>query len=560
MKTAFQNCPRDIFIPQEYREEAFLDNPIRVESMNFNISAPHMHATCLEALDIRPGHRVLDVGTGCGFIAAAAAFLTGKRGAVVAIDKKKDCVTLAKNNVQRLRGRDDATTQHRGGNSTAHPDSSGYATEAADCTFEQADVFLLSGSSHQGQYDRIHVGGAVPADKLVPIIQLLKDTGGLIVVPVAPSDLRVIITKPDGSIVSKVISQVRFTDLEVPSDADIITVRLKTERKVRTTTEVMPSTYEKDLQAIKDQILVAMEVDADNTSRMNPRGNGGEHSKRVSVTKFFGTSPDGVIDAFPPSPLAKDVHRYAAAERASEDGLGKDQDHNDTELFTNIVPLPRHAQNRRVGELVELLKDPDCVLKGAGFEIPAHSVALRHRCDHFRARYESGMKDASLAIINVPDHFSNKRAMECLLQYVYYDCTTEMDPYLAVDVLHLAQFYGIQRLAQLCEGILAKMIRAGQRSSTSVENIAEAAVTLLALAEDQSLPHLKAVALDFMIHHFEQVRATEAYAALSKEHVDCIAQGACRELQRTKEVIHDVKDSHDVSSFRGEGDAGDNGF
>lgn len=32
--------------------------PIRVEALDFNISAPHMHATCLEALALQPGHKV----------------------------------------------------------------------------------------------------------------------------------------------------------------------------------------------------------------------------------------------------------------------------------------------------------------------------------------------------------------------------------------------------------------------------------------------------------------------------------------------------------------------
>ncbi len=32
--------------------------PIRVEAHDFNISAPHMHATCLEALALQPGHKV----------------------------------------------------------------------------------------------------------------------------------------------------------------------------------------------------------------------------------------------------------------------------------------------------------------------------------------------------------------------------------------------------------------------------------------------------------------------------------------------------------------------
>jgi protein-L-isoaspartate O-methyltransferase len=51
-------CQRDMFLPNEYRNnEAFNDHPIRLEGLDFNVSAPHMHATCLEALKLQPGHR-----------------------------------------------------------------------------------------------------------------------------------------------------------------------------------------------------------------------------------------------------------------------------------------------------------------------------------------------------------------------------------------------------------------------------------------------------------------------------------------------------------------------
>ena len=47
---------------------------------------------------------------------------------------------------------------------------------------------------------------------------------------------------------------------------------------------------------------------------------------------------------------------------------------------------------------------------------------LQARCEHFRARCKSGMRDAGAAAIVVPDHFG-REAIEALLQYVYHDST-----------------------------------------------------------------------------------------------------------------------------------------
>ena len=55
---ALKLCARDAFVPPAHRDEALIDAPIRVEEHDFNISAPHMHATCLEALQLQPGHKV----------------------------------------------------------------------------------------------------------------------------------------------------------------------------------------------------------------------------------------------------------------------------------------------------------------------------------------------------------------------------------------------------------------------------------------------------------------------------------------------------------------------
>ncbi len=46
---AMKVCPRNAFLPEAHRnpEEAFMDSPIHLDGLHFNVSAPHMHATCL---------------------------------------------------------------------------------------------------------------------------------------------------------------------------------------------------------------------------------------------------------------------------------------------------------------------------------------------------------------------------------------------------------------------------------------------------------------------------------------------------------------------------------
>ena len=72
---AMRVCARNLFVPEQQQDEAFLDSPIRLEELDFNVSAPHMHASCLEALQLQPGHSLLDVGCGCDIINACGAYI-----------------------------------------------------------------------------------------------------------------------------------------------------------------------------------------------------------------------------------------------------------------------------------------------------------------------------------------------------------------------------------------------------------------------------------------------------------------------------------------------------
>ena len=73
----------------------------------------------------------------------------------------------------------------------------------------------IEGSLMQGQYDRVHVGASCPPDRLAALVPLLRPQGGIIVTPVSPNDLRMISVNAEGDVTQKVISQVRYSELEV---------------------------------------------------------------------------------------------------------------------------------------------------------------------------------------------------------------------------------------------------------------------------------------------------------------------------------------------------------
>lgn len=65
-----ETIDRGLFVPED--APPYVDSPMRI-GYNATISAPHMHATCLELLDdyLKPGMHALDVGSGnicCSYV------------------------------------------------------------------------------------------------------------------------------------------------------------------------------------------------------------------------------------------------------------------------------------------------------------------------------------------------------------------------------------------------------------------------------------------------------------------------------------------------------------
>ncbi|KQQ18319.1 protein-L-isoaspartate O-methyltransferase [Methylobacterium sp. Leaf123] len=69
---AMRAVPREAFVPGALAVEAYCDGPLPIGAGQ-TISQPTIVALMIEALALRPGDRVLEVGAGCGYAAAVLA-------------------------------------------------------------------------------------------------------------------------------------------------------------------------------------------------------------------------------------------------------------------------------------------------------------------------------------------------------------------------------------------------------------------------------------------------------------------------------------------------------
>jgi protein-L-isoaspartate(D-aspartate) O-methyltransferase len=123
------------------------------------ISAPHMHAMCLELLrpHLTQGATVLDVGCGSGYLTTAIAHMVGAQGKVYGIESVSSLVQFSKANVAR-------------------------EDEKLRCRISITEGDGRNGWIEHAPYDCIHVGAAAPKIPK-PLMEQLK-VGGTLVIPV----------------------------------------------------------------------------------------------------------------------------------------------------------------------------------------------------------------------------------------------------------------------------------------------------------------------------------------------------------------------------------------
>lgn len=121
------------------------------------ISAPHMHAAAAESLlpFLSSGARVLDVGSGSGYLTHVLANLVGQEGRVVGVDHISALVDLATKNMNKgVEGRE--------------------LLARGQVVFVTADG--RNGWKDEAPYDAIHVGAAA-VEAHAPLIEQLKKPG-----------------------------------------------------------------------------------------------------------------------------------------------------------------------------------------------------------------------------------------------------------------------------------------------------------------------------------------------------------------------------------------------
>ena len=72
---AMEAVPRHLFVPRELQQMAYMDTPLPIGEGQ-TISQPYVVALMTELAEIKPGEKVLEIGTGSGYQAAVLAELT----------------------------------------------------------------------------------------------------------------------------------------------------------------------------------------------------------------------------------------------------------------------------------------------------------------------------------------------------------------------------------------------------------------------------------------------------------------------------------------------------
>jgi protein-L-isoaspartate(D-aspartate) O-methyltransferase len=182
LRSALLRVPRHLYVPHQLAVAAYQDTPLPI-GFDKTISQPFIGALMLDLLELAPGRRVLEVGTGLGWQAAVMSALGARVWSVEIVEEFAEAARL------RL-----ATDDH--------------------------DVDIRVGDGSRGwadhaPFDRILVTAAAPAPPPALAEQLAP--GGRMVIPLGGKEIQqlsVVTKAADGALTVREVLPTRFTQLE----------------------------------------------------------------------------------------------------------------------------------------------------------------------------------------------------------------------------------------------------------------------------------------------------------------------------------------------------------
>ncbi len=99
---AFSKVPREKFIFEKLRERAYEDVALPI-GQGQTISQPFTIATMLSLLDVKKRQKVLEIGSGCGYVLALLSELVGKEGKIFGIEVIKELANKSRSNLRNYK-------------------------------------------------------------------------------------------------------------------------------------------------------------------------------------------------------------------------------------------------------------------------------------------------------------------------------------------------------------------------------------------------------------------------------------------------------------------------
>ena len=98
---AMRKVPRHEFVPETFRQNAYEDHPLPIGEEQ-TISQPYIVAAMLEHLALQAEERVLEVGTGSGYVTALLSLLCAE---VYSVERHAQLAASAESTLHRLKYR-----------------------------------------------------------------------------------------------------------------------------------------------------------------------------------------------------------------------------------------------------------------------------------------------------------------------------------------------------------------------------------------------------------------------------------------------------------------------